>query len=119
MDPTTPTFSKLLPDNALPYTKAQNATAYAVPSQFLARIASQEMSFTGTDATMPPRIKAPANLPELVRTAFNKARASGDVNFYPTQVTLVDVNSIPVSGYFCLIPGPEAPGFVQTVQTQS
>ncbi|KAK1780883.1 ATP adenylyltransferase-domain-containing protein [Copromyces sp. CBS 386.78] len=52
------------------------------------------MTFTHAD-TMPPRIKAPANLPELVRTAFNKARALGDVNFYPTQVTLVDVNSIP------------------------
>ncbi|KAK3953405.1 ATP adenylyltransferase-domain-containing protein [Pseudoneurospora amorphoporcata] len=52
------------------------------------------MTFTDAD-TMPPRITAPANLPELVRAAFNKARASGHVNFYPTQVTLVDVNSIP------------------------
>ncbi|KAK3295360.1 inositol phospholipid synthesis and fat-storage-inducing TM-domain-containing protein [Chaetomium fimeti] len=41
-------------------------------------------------------IKIPANLPELVRTAFNRARASGDVHFFPTQVTLVNVNSVPV-----------------------
>jgi len=41
-------------------------------------------------------VKVPPNLPELVRTAFNKARASGDVNFYPTQVTILNVNSIPV-----------------------
>jgi ATP adenylyltransferase len=41
-------------------------------------------------------VKVPANLPELVRTAFNRARASGDMHFFPTQVTLVNVNSIPV-----------------------
>ncbi|KAK3495221.1 ATP adenylyltransferase-domain-containing protein [Neurospora hispaniola] len=56
-------------------------------------------------------IKAPPNLPELVRTAFNKARASGDVNFYPTQVTLVDVNSIPFQLRFSpsLANKPKAP----------
>ncbi|KAL2022496.1 hypothetical protein VTK56DRAFT_5103 [Thermocarpiscus australiensis] len=43
---------------------------------------------------MPPP-KVPANLPELVRTAFNRARASGDVHFFPTQVTALNVNSIP------------------------
>ncbi|KAH6635960.1 histidine triad-like protein [Chaetomium tenue] len=40
-------------------------------------------------------VKVPANLPELVRAAFNRARASGDVHFFPTQVTLVNVNSVP------------------------
>ncbi|KAK4238969.1 pectate lyase superfamily protein-domain-containing protein [Achaetomium macrosporum] len=46
-----------------------------------------------TDGMAP--VKVPANLPELVRTAFNRARASGDVHFFPTQVTLVNVNSVP------------------------
>lgn len=41
-------------------------------------------------------VKIPANLPELVCTAFNSARASGDVLFFPTQVALINVNSIPV-----------------------
>ncbi|KAK3358015.1 inositol phospholipid synthesis and fat-storage-inducing TM-domain-containing protein [Lasiosphaeria hispida] len=50
------------------------------------------MSSTPTD--MAP-IKVPSDLPGLVRTAFSKARASGDVNFYPTQVALLDINSIP------------------------
>ncbi|KAL2141628.1 hypothetical protein VTI28DRAFT_2174 [Corynascus sepedonium] len=40
-------------------------------------------------------VKVPANLPELVKAAFNRARASGDVHFFPTQVTLINVNSIP------------------------
>ncbi|KAK3369399.1 HIT-like domain-containing protein [Lasiosphaeria ovina] len=38
---------------------------------------------------------APKNLHELVRTAFNRARASGDVNFYPTQAAVLAVNSVP------------------------
>ncbi|KAI8215841.1 Diadenosine 5',5'''-P1,P4-tetraphosphate phosphorylase 2 [Colletotrichum sp. SAR 10_86] len=42
-------------------------------------------------------IKAPANLPELVKTAFNKARANGDLNYYATQVAVLTANSIPVS----------------------
>ena len=41
-------------------------------------------------------IAMPSNLPALVRTTFNKALANGDVNFYPTQVTLLNINSIPV-----------------------
>ncbi|KAK0711954.1 ATP adenylyltransferase-domain-containing protein [Lasiosphaeris hirsuta] len=40
-------------------------------------------------------IKVPSDLPGLVSAAFEKARASGHVNFYPTQVALLDVNSIP------------------------
>ncbi|PSR80904.1 HIT-like domain-containing protein [Coniella lustricola] len=31
-------------------------------------------------------IKPPIHLPELVRATFNRAKSSGDVNFYPTQV---------------------------------
>ena len=41
-------------------------------------------------------IRVPNNLPELVRTAFAKARDSGHVHFYPTQVALLNVNSVPV-----------------------
>ncbi|TLS24695.1 hypothetical protein PpBr36_08893 [Pyricularia pennisetigena] len=41
------------------------------------------------------RIRAPNNLPELVRSAFARAKASGDVNFYPTQAAVLHVSSIP------------------------
>lgn len=41
-------------------------------------------------------VKVPANLPDLVRATFNKAKANGDVNFYPTQVALLNPNSIAV-----------------------
>ncbi|VUC34699.1 unnamed protein product [Clonostachys rosea] len=41
------------------------------------------------------RIKAPAELPDLVRAAFSKARSSGDLHFFPTQVTLLNADSIP------------------------
>ncbi|KAJ4303945.1 bifunctional AP-4-A phosphorylase/ADP sulfurylase [Collariella sp. IMI 366227] len=41
-------------------------------------------------------VKVPVNLPELVKMAFSRARASGDVFFFETQVTLVNVNSVPV-----------------------
>ncbi|KAI6360606.1 hypothetical protein MCOR25_006691 [Pyricularia grisea] len=41
------------------------------------------------------RIRAPNNLPELVRSTFARAKASGDVNFYPTQAAVLHVNSIP------------------------
>lgn len=41
-------------------------------------------------------VKVPANLPELVRTAFNRAKANGDVNFYPTQVAVLTPASTPV-----------------------
>ncbi|KAK4098958.1 hypothetical protein N658DRAFT_475918 [Parathielavia hyrcaniae] len=56
-------------------------------------------------------VKVPANLPELVRGAFNRARASGDVHFFPTQVTLVNVNSIPFQLRFspALASKPRAP----------
>ncbi|KAK8851284.1 HIT-like domain-containing protein [Apiospora arundinis] len=34
-------------------------------------------------------IKAPANLPSLVKAAFEKARAAGDLTYYPTQVAIL------------------------------
>ncbi|KAF9875289.1 putative bis(5'-nucleosyl)-tetraphosphatase [Colletotrichum karsti] len=40
-------------------------------------------------------VKAPANLPDLVKAAFNKARANADLNYYATQVTVLNANSIP------------------------
>lgn len=46
----------------------------------------------------------PANLPDLVRGAFSRAVASGDVFFFPTHVTLIAVNSIPVCPLFPCCP---------------
>ncbi|KXH28308.1 inositol phospholipid synthesis protein Scs3p [Colletotrichum salicis] len=40
-------------------------------------------------------IKAPVNLPELVKAAFNKARSNGDLTYYATQVTVLKANSTP------------------------
>ncbi|SPJ73103.1 related to 5',5'''-P-1,P-4-tetraphosphate phosphorylase 2 [Fusarium torulosum] len=42
-----------------------------------------------------PRIKAPSNLPELVKSTFTKARSEGDLHYFPTQVTILNVDSIP------------------------
>ncbi|KAL2258500.1 hypothetical protein VTK26DRAFT_8165 [Humicola hyalothermophila] len=55
--------------------------------------------------------KIPANLPELVKTAFQRARASGDVLFFPTQVTLLNVGSVPFQLRFspALASKPKAP----------
>ena len=47
------------------------------------------------DSKMAP-FTVPKNLPDLVRAAFSRARASGDVHFYPTEAAVLDVNSIPV-----------------------
>ncbi|KAL1888600.1 bifunctional AP-4-A phosphorylase/ADP sulfurylase [Sporothrix stenoceras] len=41
---------------------------------------------------MPP---IPANLPDLVRAAFVRAKASGDLTFFPTQVALLRVQGVP------------------------
>ncbi|EPE10804.1 ap4a phosphorylase ii [Ophiostoma piceae UAMH 11346] len=38
---------------------------------------------------------APKNLPELVRSAFVRARTTGDLIFFPTQVALLRINGIP------------------------
>lgn len=43
------------------------------------------------------RIKAPSALPDLVKSAFAKARSEGDLHYYPTQVTVLKANNIPVS----------------------
>ncbi|POS76543.1 ATP adenylyltransferase [Diaporthe helianthi] len=40
-------------------------------------------------------VRVPGNLPELVRAKFNTAKANGDVNFYPTQVAVLKIGSIP------------------------
>ncbi|OLN87427.1 Diadenosine 5',5'''-P1,P4-tetraphosphate phosphorylase 2-like protein 2 [Colletotrichum chlorophyti] len=44
---------------------------------------------------MPPAVRAPPNLPELVKAAFNKARSNGDLTYYATQVVVLTANSIP------------------------
>lgn len=38
-------------------------------------------------------VKAPANLPGLVKTAFERAKANGDLTYYPTQVALLSPNT--------------------------
>ncbi|KAJ4401316.1 hypothetical protein N0V85_005548 [Neurospora sp. IMI 360204] len=96
-----PTFSELSPDNG----------QRAATREHTQKLIEQRIALQMTDMDAMPPIKAPPNLPELVRAAFNKARASGDVNFYPTQVTLVDVNSIPFQLRFSpsLANKPKAP----------
>lgn len=42
-------------------------------------------------------LKAPSNLPELVKTTFSKALAANELHYFPTQVTILHINSIPVS----------------------
>ncbi|KAI7760317.1 hypothetical protein LZL87_008407 [Fusarium oxysporum] len=42
-----------------------------------------------------PRIKAPSHLPELVKSTFTKARSEGDLHYFPTQVAILNVDSIP------------------------
>lgn len=44
-------------------------------------------------------MKAPKNLPELVKSSFAKALAAGDLTFFPTQVADIRVGSIPVSSF--------------------
>lgn len=56
------------------------------------------------ETDMPP-VKAPTNLPALVKATFDKAKANGDVNFYPTQVAvLTPATSTPVSFILFLTP---------------
>ncbi|EGR48514.1 uncharacterized protein TRIREDRAFT_107206 [Trichoderma reesei QM6a] len=40
-------------------------------------------------------LKAPSNLPELVKTTFSKALAANELHYFPTQVTILHINSIP------------------------
>ncbi|CAP68322.1 uncharacterized protein PODANS_7_3650 [Podospora anserina S mat+] len=44
---------------------------------------------------MRPKPHLPPNLPSLVATAFSRSVATKTVNFYPTSVTLLTINSIP------------------------
>lgn len=41
-------------------------------------------------------VKVPANLPDLVGVAFQRAKASGDISFFPTQVAVLNINGVPV-----------------------
>ncbi|EHK15330.1 uncharacterized protein TRIVIDRAFT_174968 [Trichoderma virens Gv29-8] len=41
------------------------------------------------------RLKAPSNLHELVKTAFSKALSTSELHYFPTQVTILHINSIP------------------------
>lgn len=41
-------------------------------------------------------LRAPANLPSLVKTAFANAKATGDLSYFPTQVALLKLNSVHV-----------------------
>ncbi|KAK4447139.1 FIT family protein scs3 [Podospora aff. communis PSN243] len=69
---------------------------YSQPTRFFLpqRATRPGPNMSSTSDTMAP-VKFPPNLTELVKTSFAKALASGDVNFYPTQVTLLNINSIP------------------------
>lgn len=40
--------------------------------------------------------KVPANLPQLVKAAFSKARHNGDLLYFQTQVTILKPGSHPV-----------------------
>ncbi|KAL7822065.1 hypothetical protein V8C26DRAFT_389828 [Trichoderma gracile] len=40
-------------------------------------------------------LKAPSNLHELVKTTFSKALAANELHYFPTQVTILHINSIP------------------------
>ncbi|ROW14898.1 hypothetical protein VPNG_03431 [Cytospora leucostoma] len=39
--------------------------------------------------------QAPGKLPELVKSRFINAKANGDIHFYPTQVTVLSLASVP------------------------
>lgn len=41
------------------------------------------------------RLRAPADLPDLVRSTFAKALAEGELNYFPTQVTILYANKVP------------------------
>ncbi|CAF3475722.1 hypothetical protein QX201_010954 [Fusarium graminearum] len=41
-----------------------------------------------------PRIRAPSSLPNLVKSTFARARSDGDLHYFPTQVAVLNVDSI-------------------------
>lgn len=45
---------------------------------------------------MAPSLGIPAGLPHLVHDAFLRAKAAGDLSFFPTQVALLRVHGVPV-----------------------
>ncbi|KAI0128972.1 Ap4A phosphorylase II [Xylariales sp. AK1849] len=61
-------------------------------------------------ADMSP-IRVPSKLPSLVTTAFARAKAGGDLTYYPTQVAVLKLNSIPFQLRFSpsLASKPQAP----------
>ncbi|KAF5239758.1 hypothetical protein FAUST_4807 [Fusarium austroamericanum] len=57
-----------------------------------------------------PRTRAPSSLPNLVKSTFARARSDGDLHYFPTQVAVLNVDSIPVS--------LSAPDLIQHTHTQ-
>ncbi|RYP67286.1 hypothetical protein DL771_007304 [Monosporascus sp. 5C6A] len=55
------------------------------------------------------RVQVPNNLPALVKTAFQRARDNGALLYYPTQVTILNVGSIPLRFSPALASKPKAP----------
>ena len=39
----------------------------------------------------------PSNLPELVKEKFNAAKDAQELTFWPTEVSIVHINGVPVS----------------------
>lgn len=48
-------------------------------------------------------VNFPSNLPDLLQEKFNQAKEAGDLNFWPTEVTVLHVNGVPV-GFSSAIP---------------
>ncbi|PTD09235.1 hypothetical protein FCULG_00008790 [Fusarium culmorum] len=42
-----------------------------------------------------PRIRTPSNLPDLIKSTFTRARSDGDLHYFPTQVAVLNLDSIP------------------------
>ncbi|KAM7193059.1 inositol phospholipid synthesis protein Scs3p [Naviculisporaceae sp. PSN 640] len=74
---------------------ASRSPTFHPPNNFATKPTDSPINTMARNQHAMPPIKAPANLPELVRTAFQKARTNGDLLYYPTQVALLDVNSVP------------------------
>lgn len=74
---------------------------YAVTLQGILSLFSAIYFLSLSLLAMTQLVRAPSNLPDLVRTAFARARAAGDLTFFPTQVALLRVNGIPVRQLFC------------------
>ncbi|KAJ6446772.1 FIT family protein scs3 [Purpureocillium lavendulum] len=68
-------------------------------------------AYSQPPSTMSRAIRAPANLPELVKAAFARARQDGDLHFFPTQVTVLPVGPVPFQLRFspALANKPKAP----------